>query len=263
MGRLSYIWRDLRIVGRAVWPNLALFTGLLLVSAAILWFCKARPQVGFLTLVLDSFNLAHLERVSELGESWVSVVMTFVLPVLSVIILGEGALRVAAFYLQRRQRREEWDPLVAKTFSRHTVICGLGELGRAIYHQLIEKDPLAHVVLVDSRPGIPGELGQSGPNVLQVQGDMTTRATLEDANCQAASLIILSSGNDAFNLEAGFKAMELNPQAQIWIRLYRKGLASLIACATLPNVHFFSPYERAAESLVGHMSGPGGEAGAL
>jgi Trk K+ transport system NAD-binding subunit len=83
---------------------------------------------------------------------------------------------------------------------------------------------------------------------------MTAQAALEAANCQDASLIILTSGNDAYNLEAGLKALRLNPNAQIWIRLYRSGLASLIG--TKDNVHFFSPYERAAEALMEQIAEP-------
>jgi hypothetical protein len=44
-----------------------------------------------------------------------------------------------------------------------------------------------------------------------------------------------------FNLEAGFKALELNPEAQIWIRLYRSCLASVMDLRTKPNAHFFMP----------------------
>jgi voltage-gated potassium channel Kch len=79
---------------------------------------------------------------------------------------------------------------------------------------------------------------------------MTSLETLKAAHCEAARLVILASGNDAFNLEAGFKALQLNPDAHIWIRLYRSGLASVMDLRTKPNVHFFSPYERAAEAVL-------------
>jgi Trk K+ transport system NAD-binding subunit len=173
-----------------------------------------------------------------------------VLPIFTIIILGEGVVRVLAIYLRRDEHLEEWDRMVANTFSQHTVICGVGELGRAIFKRLITQDPDAQVVLVDSRPDIPGELGLLCQNICQIQADMTTSSSLKAANCQAADVIILVSGNDAFNLEAGFKAQELNPQAEIWIRLYRIGLAGLMDLRTKGNVHFFSPNERAAEALV-------------
>lgn len=255
-------WRDLRIVGRALWANVALFVGLLLGAAVLMQAFGSHPGASFLDLLVDAFHMALLERVAEPGDGVVPAVLTFVLPLLALVILGEGALRVAAVYLRRGERREEWDLLVAETFSKHTVICGVGELGRAVFRQLIAADPDAQVVLVDTRPGVLTELGEIGPNVCQVQVDMTTQAALEAAHCQEASLIILASGNDAFNLEAGFKALQLNPEAEIWIRLYRSGLASLMDLRTKPNVHFFSPYERAAEALVARVVETGSEPGA-
>jgi len=45
------------------------------------------------------------------------------------------------------------------------------------------------------------------------------------------------------------------PEADIWIRFYRGGLASLLDLGTKPNVYFFSPYERAAEALMAHVGG--------
>lgn len=259
MSRLSSVWRDLRIVGRAVWVNLALFTGLVLGAAALMQASASYPGASFLDLLVNAFHMALLERVAEPGAGLVPDLLTFASPVLTVIIVGEGALRVLTVYLRRHERREEWDLLVAQTFSKHILICGVGELGRAVFQRLIAANPKAQVVLVDTRPGILAELGLSGPNVCHVQADMTTQAALEAAHCQEASLIILASGNDAYNLEAGFKALRLNPKAEIWIRLYRSGLASLMDLSTKPNVHFFCPYERAAEALVAHIKGTGGE----
>ncbi len=258
MTRLASAWRDVRIVGRALWVNVALFVGLLVGGAAVLRLYKCYPEASFLELVVDTFHMSHLERVVEPGDGAVPSVLTFVVPLLTVVILGEGVLRVARVYLQRGERREEWDRMVAETFSNHTVICGVGELGRAVFQRLMAADPGAEIVLVDTRPGVLAELGHTGPNVSHLQGDMTGLETLKAAHCEKADLIILASGSDAFNLEAGFKALQLNPKADIWIRLYRSGLTSVMDLRTKANVHFFSPYERAAEALVDHVSMPHG-----
>lgn len=259
MRRLASAWRDLRIVGRAVWLNLALFIVLLLGGAVLLQAAGFHPGAGFLDLVVDSFHMAVLERVAGPGAGLVPDLLTFIMPLLTLVILGEGALRVAAVYLRRGERREEWDRMVAQTFSKHALICGVGELGRAIFQQLIAADPDAEVVLVDTRSGVLAEVGETGPNICHVQGDMTNRAALSAAGCHEARLIILASGNDAYNLEAGLRAFELNQRAEIWIRLYRSGLASLMDLSTKPNVHFFRPYERAAEALVSRITEHGGE----
>ncbi len=253
MSRLALAWRDLRIVGRALWLNLALYLGLLLAVGGLMRIVGCYPQASLLDLVVATFQMSHLEGWVQPGDGVLPAILTFLVPGLTVVILGEGVLRVATVFVYRRQHREEWALLLAKTFSGHTVICGVGELGRAVFQRLIATQPDAAVVLVDTRAGIIAEMDRTGPNVCEIQADMTSRETLQAAGCAAAKLIILASGNDAVNLEAGFKALQLNPQAEIWIRLYRSGLASLMDCAAQPNVHFFSPYEQAAQALMLHI----------
>ncbi|OGP72143.1 MAG: hypothetical protein A2Z73_05390 [Deltaproteobacteria bacterium RBG_13_60_28] len=257
MHKLGIIWRDLGIVGRAVWPNLTLFAALLLSATLLLWWSKSYPEAHFLEVLVNAFHMTHLEAVSP-GKGALPAVFIFVLPVLTIIILGEGALRVAGVYLQRRQHREEWELMVAKTFAGHTVICGLGELGRTICIHMLEKNPLAQIVLVDVVGDLLIDLGLDEiqhSNVSHVRGDMTAQATLEAANCQAAGLMVMSSGDDGHNLEAGGKARGINPQAQIWIRLHRSQVSKLL-CPT-EKTHFFSPYKSEAEKLVADLDGQG------
>lgn len=257
MRKFYLIWRDLRIVGRAVWLNLALFLGLVLGAALVLGGAGSYPGASFSELLVLSFHMTHLESVPA-GQGVLATALIFGLPVLTIIILGEGALRVVAVYIRRRQRREVWDPLVAQTFSGHTVICGLGELGRAICTQMLEKETMARIVLVDVRVDLLAELGiteSKYPNVTHIHGDMTSVATLEEANCRSAGLIIITSGEDGHNLEAGVKVQELTGQGKIWIRLHRSKVAHLIC--PRDNVHFFSPYQKAAETLLMEMNGEG------
>jgi hypothetical protein len=253
MAKPASVWRDLRIISKSVWINLAAFVALLIIGASLMRISGAYPGAPFSELLVDAFHMAYLERVVEPGDGILPVILTFTLPVFSVVILGEGVLRVLSVYLRRGEDREEWDLMVAKTFSDHTVICGIGELGRAVYEELVPNNEDSQVVLLDTRPGILAELGSMGSNVVHVQADMTTVAGLEAANCQKACVVVLASGNDAYNLEAGLKAYQMNPNAEIWIRLYRIGLAAMLDLRTKPNVHFFSPYERAAEALFSHI----------
>ena len=143
--------------------------------------------------------------------------------------------------------------MVAKTFSNHIVICGVGELGKALVKRLHADHPKTRIVLVDLRPGLLAETGLSGDNLVCIQSNMTSLETLKTANCHKARLILLASGNDAFNLEAAYKVIQLNPQAEIWVRLHHGGLADLMDLSRKPNVHFFSPYQQAADAIAGHL----------
>ena len=65
--------------------------------------------------------------------------------------------------------------------------------------------------------------------------------------------MLLAAGNDAFNLEAAYKVVQLNPQVETWVRLHHNGLAELMDLRRKPNVHFFSPYQQAADAIAGHL----------
>ena len=253
MRKISILWRDLRIVSKAIWLNLLLFVGLLAGAVALLHLSGAYPQASWLDLLVDAFHMALLERVAEPGDGVLPAVLTFLLPLLTVIILGEGALRVLTVFIARGEHREEWDTMVAKTYTNHIVVCGVGELGKALVKRIHADHPETRIVLVDLRPGLLSEAGLSGGNVICLQSDMTRIETLKTANCHKARLVLLASGNDAFNLEAAYKIIQLNPQTETWVRLHHSGLAELMDLSRKPNLHFFSPYQQAAEVIAGHL----------
>ena len=259
MQKISTLWRDLKIVFKAVWLNLLLFAGLLAAAVALLRSSGAYPQANWLDLLVDAFHMALVERVAQPGDGLMPAVLTFLLPLLSVIILGEGALRVLTVFIARGEHREEWDTMVAKTYTNHIVVCGVGELGKALVKRIHADHPEARIVLIDLRPGLLSEAGLSGDNVICVQSDMTSIETLKKVNCHKARLVLLASGNDAFNLEAAYKIQQLNPQTEIWVRLHHSGLADLMDLSRKPNLHFFSPYQQAADAIAGHLLQEGTE----
>jgi voltage-gated potassium channel len=197
--------------------------------------------------------MATGERVVNSGDGVLPAVLTFVLPFLSFVIVGEGVLRVLSVFVSRGKNREEWDKMVVETFSNHIVICGVGELGKALVKRLHNDHPADKFVLVDLRPGLLSEIGLAGDNIIYVQSDMTSIETLKKVNCHKARLVLLASGNDAFNLEAAYKILQLNPQSEIWVRLHQSGLADLMDLSRKPNLHFFCPYLQAAEVIANHL----------
>jgi hypothetical protein len=253
MRKFSLFWRDLKIVFKAVWLNLLLFAGLLAGAVLLLRNAGAYPKANWLEQLVNAFHMAVLERVDQPGDGLMPAVLTFLLPILTVILLGEGALRVLTVFIARGEHREEWDTMVAKTYTNHIVVCGVGELGKALVKRIHTDHPEARIVLVDLRPGLLTEIGLTGDNVLCIQSDITSIETLKKANCDKARLVLLASGNDAFNLEAAYKILQLNPQAEIWVRLHHGGLADLMDLSRKPNLHFFSPYQQAAEAIAGHL----------
>jgi voltage-gated potassium channel len=254
MKRARNFWRNFGIVLRATWINLVLFCGLIVGSAFLLRISGCYPEATWLDLAVDAFHMAITERVAEAGDGIIPAVLTFLIPLLTVFILGEGILRILAVSIARKEHRKEWDEMVAKSFKKHIVICGVGELGQAIVKHLYSRNPSESIVLVDKRQSFASEVGINSSNISYLESDMTTLETLDKANCRKASMVILCSGSDTDNLEAAYKVDQINPKAQIWVRLYSNQLTTLLDVEKKPNIHFFSPYQSAAEDLVSHLS---------
>jgi len=160
---------------------------------------------------------------------------------------------VFSVFVTRGKNREEWDKMVVETFSNHIVICGVGELGKALVKRLHADHPNEKIVMLDLRPGLLAEIGLPGDNIICVQADMTSTETLKKVNCHKARLVLIGSGNDAFNLETAYKILNLNPQVEIWVRLHHSGLADLMDLSRKPNLHFFCPYLQAADAIASHL----------
>jgi hypothetical protein len=246
-------WKDLSILLSMIWLNLALFAVLMTGGAVLLKISGAYLQASWPGLFLNAFHMAITERVANENDGLLPILLSFILPLGTVIILGEGVLRVFSIYLQKREHREEWDIMVAKTFSNHIVVCGVGELGKALVKRFHADHPDTRIVLVDQRSGLLSETGLTGGEVVCLQADMTSIETLKTANCHKARLVLLVSGNDAANLEAAYKVNQLNLQTQTWVRLHHNGLVDLMDISRKPNLHFFSPYQQAAEVIAGHL----------
>ncbi|MBE0687096.1 MAG: NAD-binding protein [Anaerolineaceae bacterium] len=245
------IWRDLRIIFSSIWINLSVFVLLLVLGAVLLRIFGNTPDAGWPQLLLDAFYLASINSIDS-GGKIVPVLLAFIMPIGMAIILGEGVLRIFSIYMQRHVNRKEWDLMVVKTFTQHTVMCGVGEMGRQLLKRMILEQPQMELVLIDPRSGLLAELGLDKKTV-HFQGDMADVETLEQANIRSAKLVILTAGEDALNLEVAYKIQQINPNVTVWVRLHHSGLAELLDLSRKPQIHFFCPYQQAAEAIVEHI----------
>ena len=249
---LKRLWRDISIIFSQIRVNLLLFFLLMILGVLLLHFFGDKPDASWPILFLDVFHLATIERVDP-GGRIIPILLAFILPIGTTVILGEGILRVISIYLQRDQNRKDWDLMVIKAYRDHTIICGVGEMGRQIIIRMLAEQPNLQLVLIDPRPGILTELSLDNDQAIHFQGDMTDVETLMQANIQVAKQAILTSGTDTVNLETAYKIQHINPALDVWVRLHHSGLAELLDLSRKPEIHFFCPYQQAADSVVNHI----------
>ena len=108
-------------------------------------------------------------------------------------------------HIRRRRMQRSIDGLC-----RHAVVCGYGQVGRAIAAAMI--DAGADVVLIDRDSSVdPGDLHL-------VLGDATHDSILRDAGTERASSLVVALDSDADNLYVALSARALCPELFIVAR---------------------------------------------
>jgi len=254
VNRLKRFIQGVHLILKSIGWNLLVFIIVIIGFVLLFRWSGSFPNATWLDLLINAFHMVILERVTEGAVGVVPALGTLLLPLLSLLILGEGALRVLSIFIQRGEHRKEWDEIMAKSFRDHIVVCGVGELGKAVVRHFTTAHPQEKIILLELKPDILAELSLSGDGYIHLQGDMTDLEMLKKANCASARMVIVASGNDSHNLETAVKVNSLCPQVNIWVRLHHAGLADLLEIAKKPNIHFFSPYQQAAQSLVEELT---------
>ena len=110
--------------------------------------------------------------------------------------------------IRRRRMQKQIDRLAG-----HVVLCGLGQVGRAIYDELVRAG--RHVVVIDRR-GLDAETVP-----LSVEGDATSDDVLRAAGLERAETLVLALDSDVDNLYVALTARSMGPDLFIVARSNR------------------------------------------
>jgi len=171
------------------------------------------PEAVYLML-----TLAFLQPSGNFPHDSILQIFFFLMPFIGIITLAQGLAEFGVMLFNRRARSKEWEMAVASTYSKHTVLVGLGHLGYRVVEKLhamqenvivIEINPNADMVSTVRDMGIP-----------VIQDDATRPGTLEAAGIRRAKTIILATQNDSLNLQIAVKARSLNKDIKVVIRIF-------------------------------------------
>ncbi|HEY3310805.1 MAG TPA: NAD-binding protein [Anaerolineales bacterium] len=147
----------------------------------------------------------------------------FFLPLVGVGTLARGLADFGVLFFNRSARNKEWEMAVASTYSKHTVLVGLGHLGFRVVDKLHELEE--SVVAIELNPSADLFTAAQSMGIPVIQDDATRNATLEAAGVRYAKTIILCTQNDSINLQVALKARSLNPNIQVVIRIFDEDFA--------------------------------------
>ena len=168
--------------------------------------------------VFLALSMIFLQAGGSFPGTWYLQIFFFAMPVVGLLILGQGAADFGVLLFNRQARGEAWLVAVAETYSNHILIVGLGHLGFRIaraLHELgesfiaIEKDPEARLVSQVQSWNVP-----------IINGDALKTEVLKDGGLERAHTIVIATDDDTMNLQIAIHARAINPQIRTIVRLF-------------------------------------------
>lgn len=210
--RYDLLWRNyLRRFALAVGLIFGtVFTGII----GFMWISDYNlTEAFYMTIItLASVGYGEVKPLAPAGQifaSWLIIIhigiFAYAIAVVSSFLI-EGNLRT---YLKHRRVYQKIDALC-----EHTVVCGFGRHGKQIAEQLHRLNQ--PFVVIEQKPELLANLRDS--DYLYLEGDATNDELLCEAGIQQAKAIIITFGEDAFNVYTVITARQLNPTIHIITR---------------------------------------------
>jgi voltage-gated potassium channel Kch len=201
------------------------------ISTAVIWAFHpdqadpaTRKDLGEISFGVFELMFASEPALPYPRGSLPAQIVYFALPVLNIL----GLAAAVAQFSQILFDRSLYNRAQADHADGHVILCGLGRLGREVLKQLDRRHHMKRrrdIVIVESGSGdeaFEDDLIGQEPIIPVVHGDMTHATTLREAGIRRAVAVLLLTGDDTRNLEAALLARELNPRAQIVMRMSSK-----------------------------------------
>ncbi len=147
----------------------------------------------------------------------------FVMPLVGVGTLARGLADFGLLLFNRNSRSKEWQMAVASTYSKHTVLVGLGHLGFRVVSKLHSMDESVVVIENNAKSDLLALVIEK--NIPVIDDDATRLPTLEAAGVKNAKTIILCTQNDSTNLQVALKSRSMNPDIHVVIRIFDEDFA--------------------------------------
>jgi hypothetical protein len=222
---------------------------------------KANPRLESVRCLLSSLGLIRLYDLYQPGQApWQLIVAQFAVPGIALFSAAQLFLMGVRKNLRKAMARHQ---------SRHTIVCGLGDIGLQVVQNL--RSAQQRVVAVDLVGDSPGASTCESSSVPVVAGDAKNPQVLLAAGIRHAQTAVVCTGSDSENIAIAMqikamheKGMLVNPgRLQVlaemrndWMhkRLMASGRSALGSAEV--DVRLFNPFTNAARMLVRQLHLP-------
>ncbi len=208
---------------RALFKAVVAIAIVVIIATSLLWWREGiyLPRAFMLVVMMLGGNNSLLELDSRQTDT--QVMATFI-AVVRILVMALAAATILDFIL--RQRLPMLYTRRSKRMQNHVILCGLGNVGYRVAHELQRFDTEVTVVELDpSGPFVHLVTEQGIPVLFE---DARKTEVLVKAGLERASSVVACTNNDLTNVEIALDAREVRPDIRIVMRLFDQGLASKI-----------------------------------
>jgi Trk K+ transport system NAD-binding subunit len=219
-----------------------LLLSLAVVSGGILYGITPRPDTGErltpLNALFGGWMALLAQPIYNPPPTWYLSILCGFYPVLGVVLIGEGVVRLALLMTSRRRGEKEWVRIMASTYRDHVIVCGIGHLGIRVIEQLVAAG--VSCVAIEQSKSARFITHAKELNVPVMVRDMKEDQALRDAGIEHARAIIICANNSLANLEVALDARRINPRLRVVMRLFDEQIVHKLSDAMDVDVAFSS-----------------------
>ncbi len=235
--RLRRAWAELRYFGFALrnlrWP-LAQFTAAWALGTVVERGWGA-PLGGLApswdAAAYTAFMLLLGELNAELPADPAGQLILYLFPLLGVIIMAEGLVKVGLTVFRKAENAGVWMEILANATSGHIILVGLGQVGFRTLEQLLAMGAEVFVVEADANGehiATARALAADGRPVHLLLGDARQEKLIRSLNPSRARAVVIATDDDLVNLEVALEVQEAAPEVNVVMRLFDQRLANRV-----------------------------------
>jgi len=199
-------------------------------------FGHQQSEDTLLNSVYAAWMTMLVQPVNSVPTTWYLTLVCGLYPVIGLIVIGEGVVRLALLLFSKRHGQKEWMRVMASTYRDHIVLCGIGHLGIRILEELCSAGAAVVALEKDENGMFVAQAKRTGTPV--IIGDMKDDSALVAAGVGRARGVIIATNDDMANLEVALDSRRLNPNIRVVMRLFEQSIANKISNAFLVDVAF-------------------------
>ncbi|MEZ4238438.1 MAG: NAD(P)-binding protein [Myxococcota bacterium] len=173
-----------------------------------------------------SYCLLFLEHLGTAPEHWLAQLVEYAQPLMGVILVSEGVLRLGMNLMNRDANARIWVEKMADATRHHVIVCGVGTVGLRIVEELVGMG--VDVFCVERDPNGPYVERAREIGAIVTIGDARAENLLRELNVAHARAVIVATDDDLANLEIALDVREIRRDVPIVMRLFDQRLAQKV-----------------------------------